>query len=62
MSNSFKSAPEISIDQLIEALIGKQLRGSLTDADFVRLQELIAQRSRAMRPASSRSRMHAHAA
>lgn len=46
---------ESTLDRLIERLIGRQVRGELTDGEFVELRELLARRSRLMRATRPRS-------
>lgn len=43
-----------SLDRAIEELVGRQLRAGLSAAEFARLQELMARKSRMMRPGTTR--------
>ena len=53
---------EFEIDLSVEALIGKLMAGSLTREEEVRYQQLLAQRSRMMRPVSAPTRFRRRAA
>lgn len=60
MTNSmYHTIVDIQVDQDIEELIAKQVRGFATDCDRMEFQELIARRSRMMRPSGSKRRTNA---
>lgn len=50
---------EIAVDQNIEELIAKQVRGFATDGDRLEFQELVARRSRMMRPVITKRKAQA---
>lgn len=60
MTNSvYQPIVEIQMDQDIEELIEKQVRGYATDCDRLEFQELIARRSRLMRHSGVKRRVSA---
>lgn len=45
---------ESDLDRKIEALVGKLVRGEITDEECISLSRLVAQRGHAMRPSRGR--------